>query len=293
MTTIRGTRAVPETQKTQAFNAKRKKATKEKGFKKEHQQIYDAFLRALKSDELDPRGKAVATFLYDNTNNIFNDVDLKRIELLSKENFCQFLLAVFKGIKAGNLADEENLKNGKVQALIDKCITNACGTEVKDSFIKLLGVPIGVEIDPKNVASSVKKGVLNKIPFLGNKEEKNEPAKSDVKLVADALAKVLLPIFLFIVTAMFIEVSQTMIIFAVIGLIFATCKAISSLFADTRNQGNAQEDLTDWEGKIIEGINKTLPQDLEKQLPGKVGKKPHITQEEERRKNNSPGYIIS
>lgn len=256
-------------QKVQASNGKHKKIIHQEDFKEEHKLIYDAFLRALKSNTLYPRGKEVATFLYGNFDNIFKGVNLEKIEPLSEENFCRFLLAVFKGIKVENLASKKFLTNGEIQALVNKCISDARNTQRNDFLIQGLGCCVGIKIDPKNVASSIKKGILNKVTFLGNKEEKNEPRKSDTELVTDVLVKFFLPIFIFVVTAIFIEVSQIMIIFGVIGLIFATGKAISSLFASTTHDLRSVPEVQskDWEEPIINDINKILLKDLEQQSP--------------------------
>ncbi|VVC46221.1 Hypothetical protein CINCED_3A012631, partial [Cinara cedri] len=283
-----------------ASNEKHKRTVQQKDFKEEHELIYGAFLRALKSDTLDPIGKEVATFLCGNSDNILKGVDLEKVEPLSEENFCQFLLAVFKGIKVGNLASKENLTNKKIQKLVNECISDARDTQRNDSLIQGLGWFVGIKIDPKNVASSIKKGVLNKVPFLGNKEEKNEPQKSDTELVTDVLVRVFLPIFIFVVTAIFIEVSQIMIIFGVIGLMIATGKAISSLFASTTdNLSYTPQEVQskDWEESIINDINEILLKDLEQQPPkdpeqqtSDQKKSPsHVGTEDERRKNNSSG----
>lgn len=298
MTTIRGT---PTTHKAQDFSEEHKKTIQQEVFKEEHKRIYDAFLGALKSDQLDPSGKKVATFLYGNlNNNILNGVDLKRVNPLSEENFCRFLLAVFKRIKVKNLASEKNLENGEIQELVNKCISDARDTERNDLLIQGLGWFVGIKIDPKNIASSVKKGVLNKVPFLGNKEEEHELPKSDTELVTDALVKVFLPIFIFVITAIFFEVSTIMIIFGVIGLMFATGKAINSLFENTGHYpGDTQEVQKDWEGIIINDINKILrPSEKEShvdQQREEGEKKSHVDQQQKREEGmmgNPKGRVI-
>ncbi|VVC42755.1 Hypothetical protein CINCED_3A008881 [Cinara cedri] len=275
-----------------ASNEEHERIIQQKDFREEHEPIYDAFLRALKSNTLDPRGKEFATFLHDNIDNLFKDVNLKKIKPLSEENFCRFLLATLKKIKVENLASKENLTNKKIQKLVNGCISDVRDTQRNDLLIQGFGWLVGIKIDSKKITTSFKKGMLSKIPFLGSKEEHELP-KSDTELVSNVLVKVFLPIFVIAITAVFIKVSQIMIIFGVIGLTISTGKAISSLFANTIHDLRYAPEVQskDWEGSIINDINEILLKDLEQQPPDQKRSPLHVGAEEERRKNNSPGCL--
>ncbi|GFQ75539.1 uncharacterized protein TNCT_293561 [Trichonephila clavata] len=122
-------------------------------FKEEHKAIYDAFIQSLEnrvqSEELKEDDETVLAFILSQNQIIFKNVKLEDVKLLSEENFCQFLLSVFKEIREQGLAREEKLNNDKIQQIITKCVTDIRGTEAKDSFIKLAGWPLGVKVDPK------------------------------------------------------------------------------------------------------------------------------------------------
>lgn len=201
--------------------------------KKKHQEIWNIFLEIL--HEKFSEDKATISFLH-NQDNIFNIINSEDVKPLSKENFYQLLLSVLQGIKEQNLIDEKDPeKSVKIQQLVTKCVEDARSEEVQDSFKKLPGVLLGVKIDPKNFFSSLKSGMLKKIPFLGNKEEEKEPPKSDTELVKSALFKALIPVVLCVFSLLVFGTNPLMMALSVIGIIISTVMAINSLF------NNAQE----------------------------------------------------
>lgn len=192
----------PEKQTQQEINKIQEKL-QEKLSEQEKQKLLGD-LKPLK--ELVPRlqnenEKKIFTFIFKNEGKIFNDVNQK-IKSLSEENFSQFLLSVFKEIREQGLAREEKLNNDKIQQIVTKCVADIRGTEAKDSLIKLIGLPLGIKIDPKNISDSFMSGLKEKVPFLGGGKEKDEPPLSDKEMATTFLRKSLLPVALFAFTTL-------------------------------------------------------------------------------------------
>lgn len=152
----------------------------------------------------------------------------KKIRPLSEENFCQFLLSIFKEVREKKLAGEED---SKVKQVVEECLDDVRGTEAKDLLIKLVGFPLGIKIDPKNISGSFMDGVKEKIPFLGgDKKEEDEPLLSDQEMVTKCLRKVFLPILFSIASILIFGPTTLAIVAAVIGTIFAVKGGIEVLF---------------------------------------------------------------
>ncbi|MFJ5423663.1 hypothetical protein [Wolbachia endosymbiont of Drosophila barbarae] len=245
--------------------------------KEEHQVIHDAFIQLLKNKvqpkELKEDDEAVLAFMLSQNQIIFNNVKLEDVEPLSEENFSQFLLFVFEKIREKKLANEENLKNGKIKEVVDDCVADIRGTEAKDSSIKfvlemLLLLIGGIKIDPKNISGSFMDGMKEKIPFLGkDKKEEDEPPLSDEEMVKTFLSKSLLPITLFAFSALIFGTGP--IALAISGglLVWTEVSTIKSLFSNNKKgtlYDPSSQDKDDTEkraklnGKILEGIDDIL-----------------------------------
>ncbi|WP_265041060.1 hypothetical protein [Wolbachia endosymbiont (group A) of Calamotropha paludella] len=245
--------------------------------KEEHQVIHDAFIQLLKNKvqpkELKEDDEAVLAFMLSQNQIIFNNVKLEDVEPLSEENFSQFLLSVFEKIREKKLANEENLKNGKIKEVVDDCVADIRGTEAKDSSIKfvlemLLLLIGGIKIDPKNISGSFMDGMKEKIPFLGkDKKEEDEPPLSDEEMVKTFLSKSLLPITLFAFSALIFGTGP--IALAISGglLVWTEVSTIKSLFSNNKKgtlYDPSSQDKDDTEkraklnGKILEGIDDIL-----------------------------------
>ncbi len=205
--------------------------------------------------------KKIFTFISKNHEGIFKKINHEDIKLLSEENFSQFLLSVFEKIREKKLANEENLKNGKIKKVVDDCVADIRGTEAKDSLIKLIGLPLGIKIDPKNISGSLMDGVKEKIPFLGGGKEKDEPPLSDKEMVTTFLRKSLLPVALFAFTTLIFGTSPIMLSIAVVGLLVTEVNAVKSLFSNNRKgtlyNPNTEKEK-EWGSEISDGINTIL-----------------------------------
>ncbi|WP_341818462.1 hypothetical protein [Wolbachia endosymbiont (group B) of Ennomos erosarius] len=240
--------------------------------KEEHQVIYDAFIQLLKNKvqpkELKEDDEAVLAFMLSQNQTIFNNVKLEDVEPLSEENFSQFLLSVFKEIREENLANEENLKNGKIEKAVAKCVADIRGTEAKDSFIKLPGWLFGIKVNPKNFFSSFMNGMKEKIPFLSkDKKEEDEPPLSDEEMATTFLSKIFFPILFSIASISIFGPTTLAVVVAAIGAIFAIKGGVGVLFSNNKKgtlYDSSSQDKDDTEkraklnGKILEGIDDIL-----------------------------------
>lgn len=214
--------------------------------------------------------KKIFTFVFENREEIFKNINQKDIKLLSEENFCQLLLSVFEKIREKNLASEENLKNDKIKQEVAECIADIRGTEAKDSLIKLAGWPFGIKVDPKNISSSIMSGVKEKIPFLGkDKKEEDEPPLSDEEMVTTFLRKIFLPISFSIASILIFGPTTLAIVAAVIGTIFAIKGGVEVLFSNDKRgtlynpHSQDEKKKEGWDGKILDGINTILKTPVE------------------------------
>ncbi|KAG8156016.1 hypothetical protein JTE90_028686 [Oedothorax gibbosus] len=215
--------------------------------------------------------KKIFTFISKNHEGIFNNINQEDIKLLSEENFCQLLLSVFEKIRKENLANEENLKNGKIEKAVAECVADIRGTEAKDSLIKLLGWPLGVKVDPKNFFGSFKDGLLEKVPFFGkDKKEEDEPPLSDEEMVTTFLRKIFLPILFSIASISIFGPTTLAVVAAAIGAIFAIKGGVGVLFSNDKKgtlynpHSQDEKKKEGWDGKILDGINTILKTPVEK-----------------------------
>ncbi|WP_264339009.1 hypothetical protein [Wolbachia endosymbiont (group A) of Cheilosia soror] len=216
----------------------------------------------------DENEKKIFTFISKNHEGIFKNINQEDIKLLSEENFLQFLVSVSKKIKKENLANEENLENGKIKQVVNDCIADIRKTEAKDSLIKLLGWPFGIKVDPKNISSSFMNGVKEKIPFLGkDKKEEDEPPLSDEEMVTTFLRKIFLPILFSIASISIFGPTTLAVVVAAIGAIFAIKGGVGVLFSNNKKgtlydpnsqDKNDTEKRAKLNGKILEGIDDIL-----------------------------------
>ncbi|QOD38643.1 hypothetical protein [Candidatus Wolbachia massiliensis] len=204
--------------------------------------------------------KKIFTFVLENSEDIFKNVNQKSIKSLSEENFSQLLLSVFREIRKEKLASGENLKSDKIQQIVVKCTDEIRSTEAKDSLIKLIGLPFGIKVDPKNISGSLMNGVKEKIPFLGgNKKEEDEPPLSDEEMVTTFLRKSLLPVALFAFTTLIFGTGPITIGIAITGLVITEVSAVKSLFSNDRkgtlyNPNTEKEEGKEWGNEISCGI---------------------------------------
>lgn len=205
-------------------------------FKKEHKEIYDYFVKVLEDKAKLRESEGITDYFISAYEKILlTNVNPEEIRPLSEENFCQFLLSVFKEVREKKLANKENVKNVEIKKLVDDCVADIRGTEAKDSLIKLVGLPLGIKIDPKNISDSCMSGLKEKIPFLGGgKKEDDEPLLSDEEMVTKFLRKVFLPILFSIASILIFGPTILAIIAAVIGTIFAVKGGIEVLFSNNR-----------------------------------------------------------
>lgn len=279
----------PEKQTQQEINKIQEKL-QEKLSEQEKQKLLGD-LKPLK--ELVPRlqnenEKKIFTFIFKNEGKIFNDVNQK-IKSLSEENFSQFLLSVFKEIREQGLAREEKLNNDKIQQIVTKCVADIRGTEAKDSLIKLIGLPLGIKIDPKNISDSFMSGLKEKVPFLGGGKEKDEPPLSDKEMATTFLRKSLLPVALFAFTTLIFGTGPIMLSIAVVGLLVTEVNAVKSLFSNNRkgtlyNPGTEKE--KEWGSEISDGINTILKTPVKRVEKG-TSVSEQISQENNRGNENS------
>lgn len=215
-------------------------------FKKEHKEIYDYFVEVLEGKAELKESKGITDyFILAYKKILLTNVNPEKIRPLSEENFCQFLLSVFKEVREKKLAGKEN---SKVKQVVDDCVADIRSTEAKDSLIKLVGLPLGIKIDPKNISSSIMSGVKEKILFLGkDKKEEDEPPLSDEEMVTTFLCKSLLPIIVLTAVILlgglsgpvsvfgFFTIPHVMVIgFAAFGLAAAEYKAVKGLFSNNK-----------------------------------------------------------
>ncbi|WP_425384508.1 hypothetical protein [Wolbachia endosymbiont (group B) of Eupithecia inturbata] len=246
-------------------------------FKEEHKAIYDAFMEALQDKAKSQESPRITNvFISDYEYILLNNVNPEEIRPLSEENFCQFLLSVFKEVREKKLANKENVKNVEIKKLVDDCVADIRGTEAKDSLIKLVGLPLGIKIDPKNISDSCMSGLKEKIPFLGGgKKEDDEPLLSDEEMVTKFLRKVFLPILFSIASILIFGPTTLAIIATVIGTIFAVKGGIEVLFSNNRpgtlyDPSSPDKDDTEKRAKLNEkirnGIDDILKTPIERPL---------------------------
>lgn len=263
-------------------------------FKKEHKEIYDYFVTVLEAKAKSKKDKGITDYFISAYKDILlNNVNPKDIKSLSEENFCQFLLSVFKEVREKKLANKENVKNVEIKKLVDDCVADIRGTEAKDSLIKLVGLPLGIKIDPKNISGSFMEGVKEKIPFLGgDKKEEDEPLLSDEEMVTKFLRKVFLPILFSIASILIFGPTTLAIVAAVIGTIFAVKGGVEVLFSNNRpgtlyDPSSPDKDDTEKREKLNEkirnGIDDTLKTEIkeitEQISQGDGENKQHFTSE--------------
>ncbi|MFV0948841.1 hypothetical protein [Wolbachia endosymbiont of Nasonia giraulti] len=234
-------------------------------FKKEHKEIYDYFVKVLEVKAKLRENKGITDYFISAYKDILlNNVNPKDIKSLSEENFCQFLLSVFKEVREKKLANKENVKNVEIKKLVDDCVADIRGTEAKDSLIKLVGLPLGIKIDPKNISGSFMDGVKEKIPFLGgDKKEEDEPLLSDEEMVTKFLRKVFLPILFSIASILIFGPTTLAIVAAVIGTIFAVKGGVEVLFSNNSpgtlyDPSSPDKDDTEKRAKLNEKIHKGI-----------------------------------
>ncbi|WP_065094660.1 MULTISPECIES: hypothetical protein [unclassified Wolbachia] len=218
--------------------------------------------------------KKIFTFISKNHEGIFKKINHEDIKLLSEENFSQFLLSVFEKIREKKLANEENLKNGKIKKVVDDCVADIRGTEAKDSFIKLPGWLFGIKVDPKNFLGSFKDGLLENIPFLGkDKKEEDEPPLSDEEMVTTFLSKIFFPVLLSTIPMLIFGPTTLGVVLTAIGTIFVVKRGVEVLFSNNKKgtlYDPSSQDKDDTEKraklnkKICDGINKILGTPVEK-----------------------------
>uniref|UniRef100_UPI003342971B hypothetical protein n=1 Tax=Wolbachia endosymbiont (group B) of Pilophorus perplexus TaxID=3066160 RepID=UPI003342971B len=231
-------------------------------FKKEHKEIYDYFVKVLEVKAKLKESKGITDyFILAYKKILLTNVNPEKIRPLSEENFCQFLLSIFKEVREKKLAGEED---SKVKQVVEECLDDVRGTEAKDLLIKLVGFPLGIKIDPKNVSGSFMDGVKEKIPFLGgDKKEEDEPLLSDQEMVTKCLRKVFLPILFSIASILIFGPTTLAIVAAVIGTIFAVKGGIEVLFSNNRpgtlyDPSSPDKDDTEKRAKLNEKIRKGI-----------------------------------
>lgn len=238
--------------------------------KEEHRVIYDDFVKVLQDKAKENQGITNA-FISVYKDILLNNVNPEKIRPLSEENFCQFLLSIFKEVREKKLAREED---SKVKQVVEACLDDVRGTEAKDSLIKLVGLPLGIKIDPKNISGSFMDGVKEKIPFLGgDKKEEDEPLLSDEEMVTKCLRKVFLPILFSIASILIFGPTTLAIVAAVIGTIFAVKGGVEVLFSNNKKgtlYDPSSQDKDDTEKreklneKIRNGIDDILKTEIKK-----------------------------
>ncbi|MFP3015908.1 MAG: hypothetical protein ACEY3B_06530 [Wolbachia sp.] len=213
--------------------------------------------------------KKIFTFISKNHEGIFNNINQEDIKLLSEENFCQLLLSVFEKIREENLANEENLKNGKIEKAVAKCVADIRGTEVKDSFIKLPGWLFGIKVNPKNFFSSFMNGMKEKIPFLSkDKKEEGEPPLSDEEMVTTFLSKIFFPVLLSAILMSIFGPTTLGVALTAFGTIFAVKRGVEVLFSNNKKgtlyDPRDEKERKEWDNEISDGINKILGTSVKK-----------------------------
>ncbi|OAB81680.1 hypothetical protein WSTR_03985 [Wolbachia endosymbiont of Laodelphax striatellus] len=257
--------------------------------KEEHRVIYDDFVKVLQGKAKENQGITNA-FISVYKDILLNNVNPEKIRPLSEENFCQFLLSIFKEVREKKLAREED---SKVKQVVEACLDDIRGTEAKDSLIKLVGLPLGIKIDPKNISGSFMDGVKEKIPFLGgDKKEEDEPLLSDEEMVTKFLRKVFLSILFSIASILIFGPTTLAIVAAVIGTIFAVKGEVEVLFSNNKKgtlYDPSSQDKDDTEKreklneKIRNGIDDILKTEIKK-IPEQISQgdgenKQHFTSE--------------
>ena len=261
--------------------------------KEEHKEIYDYFVKVLEGKAKLRESEGITDyFILAYKKILLTNVNPEEIRPLSEENFCQFLLSVFKEVREKKLANKENVKNVEIKK-VDDCVADIRGTEAKDSLIKLVGLPLGIKIDPKNISDSCMSGLKEKIPFLGGgKKEDDEPPLSDEEMVTKFLRKVFLPILFSIASILIFGPTTLAIIAAVIGTIFAVKGGVEVLFSNNRpgtlyDPSSPDKDDTEKREKLnekirngIDDILKTEIKEITEQISQGDGEnKQHFTSE--------------
>lgn len=190
--------------------------------KEEHRVIYDDFVKVLQDKAKENQGITNA-FISVYKDILLNNVNPEKIRPLSEENFCQFLLSIFKEVREKKLAIEED---SKVKQIVEGCLDDVRGTEARDWVVDFVKRKIPG------------RGLLEKIPGLGKvldvKEEEDKPLLSDEEMVTKFLRKVFLPILFSIASILIFGPTTLAIIAAVIGTIFAVKGGIEVLFSNNR-----------------------------------------------------------
>ncbi|WP_343288667.1 hypothetical protein [Wolbachia endosymbiont of Encarsia formosa] len=193
-------------------------------FKKEHKEIYDYFVKVLEVKAKLKESKGITDyFILAYKKILLTNVNPEKIRPLSEENFCQFLLSIFKEVREKKLAIEEDIK---VKQIVEGCLDDVRGTEARDWVVDFVKRKIPG------------RGLLEKIPGLGKvldvKEEEDKPLLSDEEMVTKFLRKVFFPILFSIASILIFGPITLAIISAVIGTIFAVKGGIEVLFSNNR-----------------------------------------------------------
>lgn len=187
--------------------------------KEEHRIIYKAFL-----------GELERNFPKENIYEKIFDFVLQRhkdVNQLSEKDFSQLLLSIFKEIKAKGLAKKENLRNGKIEQVVDGCIASEAWKTFKSGVKTVLfgWIPF--------------KDLLRRVPYLGklfgDKEEENEKqpkSKSDTKVVVTFLLKLIFPIVVFVASLLIAGPTAWMVGLGLFGLSVTVIKLIAGLFSN-------------------------------------------------------------
>lgn len=193
-------------------------------FKKEHKEIYDYFVKVLEGKAKLREDEGIADcFILAYKKILLTNVNPEEIRPLSEENFCQFLLSIFKEVREKKLAIEED---SKVKQIVEGCLDDVRGTEARDWVVDFVKRKI------------LRRVLLEKIPGLEKvldvKEEKDKPLLSDEEMVTKFLRKVFLSILFSIASILIFGPTTLAIIAAVIGTIFAVKGGIEVLFSNNR-----------------------------------------------------------
>ncbi|WP_353278520.1 hypothetical protein [Wolbachia endosymbiont (group B) of Longitarsus flavicornis] len=193
-------------------------------FKEEHKEIYDYFVKVLEVKAGLKKDKGITdSFILAYKRILLTNVNPEEIRPLSEENFCQFLLSIFKEVREKKLTIEEN---SKVKQIVEGCLDDVRGTEAGDWV---------VDFFKRKIPG---RGLLKEIPGLGKvldvKEGEDKPLLSDEEMVTKFLRKVFLPILFSIASILIFGPTTLAIIAAVIGTIFAVKGGIEVLFSNNR-----------------------------------------------------------
>uniref|UniRef100_A0AAU7YNT7 Uncharacterized protein n=1 Tax=Wolbachia endosymbiont of Oeneis ivallda TaxID=3171168 RepID=A0AAU7YNT7_9RICK len=227
--------------------------------KEEHRVIYDDFVKVLQDKAKENQGITNA-FISVYKDILLNNVNPEKIRPLSEENFCQFLLSIFKEVREKKLAGEED---SKVKQVVEGCLDDVRGTEARDWVVDFVKRKIPG------------RGLLEKIPGLGKvldvKEEEDKPLLSDREMLKKFLLKVFFPILLSIASILIFGPTTLAIVAAVIGTIFAVKGGVEVLFSNNRpgtlyDPSSPDKDDTEKRAKLNEKIRNGIDDILKTEI---------------------------